>query len=64
MGHLPEFIAYDETTVEQTTQHYACLISAAMVCATYYGCADYSTLASDYKTYIIFFFMTFIFSTA
>ena len=50
MGHLPEFIAYDETTVEQTTQHYACLISAAMVCATYYGCADYSTLASDYMT--------------
>lgn len=43
-GHLPEFIAYDEATVESKTKHYACFVSAAMTCATY------GTLATDYMS--------------
>lgn len=43
-GHLPEFIAYDEATVESKTKHYACFVSATMTCATY------GTLATDYMS--------------
>ena len=36
-NHLAEFYTLSESEVEQITKHYACSVSAAYICAYYYG---------------------------
>lgn len=35
IGHLSSFNAYTQDYVESQTQHYACAVSALMVCASF-----------------------------
>lgn len=48
VNHLEEFGAVSSSYVKQETGHYACAVSAAYICASYYGAGG--NLAKDYMS--------------